>query len=145
MALKDLFKPKEGGTKVGNFLRKVTQTAATVVGGVGAGAAVKKIQDVRTHARDEKLSKNENKQVEEAVNKMVQGNTKSITGIIEQSSSGTGQPTLGTVRDVKSGKKFDIVFWFKSQSLIVKIAMFALPVGIILFLILKNKKRKGRR
>ena len=138
MALKDLFKPKEGGTKVGNFLRKVTQTAATVIGGAGAGAVVKAIQDVRTSARDEKLSKSENKQVEEAVNKMVQGNTKSISGITEQ-------PTLGTVRETKSDKKFNIVFWFKSQSLIVKIAMFAFPLGIILFLILKPKKRKGRR
>jgi len=133
MALKNVFKKKEGGTKIGNFLRGAAETATAFIPGVGPilSKSIGKANDVYEKVRDKKLAVSSSVSVPQKN----QENNLTVSG---------GDSSQSTIRAVSSSDGNKIMDKIKALPMAAKIGIVGSLIAGIIVLINKSKKPKRR-
>jgi len=142
MALKNVFKKKEGGTKIGNFLRGAAETATAFIPGVGPiiSKGIGKANEIYEKVRDKKLAVSSSGG---GVSSYGGGGGGSSISIPQNNQ----EDNLTVTSTKKAGSSSDgnkIIDKIKALPMAAKIGIVGSLIGGIIVLINKNKKSKRR-
>jgi len=149
MALKNVFKKKEGGTKIGNFLRGAAETATAFIPGVGPiiSKGIGKANEIYEKVRDKKLAVSSSGGGGSSISIGGGGGSSiSIGGGGDSARSDAGgrdsAPSIRIAGSSSDGNK--IIDKIKALPMAAKIGIVGSLIGGIIVLINKNKKSKRR-